>query len=170
MRQFGTVVLLIGVWLLAACGGEERDESRINSGLNLIVPTLQSRNLVEECSDSLIENWADLIYPNSQEFIRESDAFATQASDAAADGLETTWTRLILLRDNMTTYTTPTCLQRQHDELLSRFQAMLETFQQFGVGRITVAEFQDDVKDNNSGIEEHLERLNGFMAEIYGSN
>ncbi|PJF44220.1 MAG: hypothetical protein CUN55_05145 [Phototrophicales bacterium] len=170
MRRALFLGLVLIVALGACGGGEKRNESKIQDPFELIVPTLQPRTIIEGCTDIDIENWADLMLPNLQEFMDESQAYVTQVEKASSDELRDTWNRLVALRDNMTTYPTPTCLERQHDQVLNRLQSILEEYQKFGIGRSSVSDFQEGFNADMKGLEEQIDRLNIVMNELYTTN
>lgn len=169
MNRMLTVLWVVLMVALVACGSD-RDDSTIDSSVELQVPTLMPRNIVVDCSDAAIENWADLMYPNVRDFASKAQSFASTASDTDESALQNSWNQLIVLRDNITIYTTPDCLERQHDQILTRLQAIIEEFQKFGTGRSTVADFQDGIDENVTALEDQLNRLNAFMTELYNNN
>lgn len=168
-RYWMVAGLLMLVIALVACSNDD-DQTKIEDSVELVVPTLPARTLVETCTDPDIENWADLVLPNTNEFKREAQSFATRASNTEEGALEITWVRLIVLRDAVASYPTPTCLDRPHDQLLARLQSVLGEYQSFGIGRSTVADLQEGVASELNSLDEQVRQLNRVMAELYNNN
>lgn len=164
------IMLITLVMLLAACGDGDDGET-ISDTVPIGVPTLQPRIIVEDCTDIAIENWADFIYPNTEEFIAQAQAYGSQGADTESASLTEGYNQLIVLRDDVTTYRTPDCLAGQHQIVLDNMQSVIRTYQGFAVGRLTVGDFRDDLESDIARLQNHLEiDLNRFMTEVYNNN
>lgn len=176
MRQHGCILILVllATMVLVACGGDDGvgdgSESGNSGSLQVTLPPLGERLILQGCTDEMLDDWTDRVFFNVEDFVDDADAFARRANAERRNEIQVAWESFIALRESAYTFPTPECLEATHLQAIRLMQAIIDDFQRFSNAETTTEEFQQAVRPDIDALEDLIGTWTALLIQLYATN
>jgi hypothetical protein len=171
-----TIIALLVMLILAACGQDEDEENRdSNNGDNrvpagTIVLTLlpiPDQTIVPGCPVQELEDWFESTYFSMQGFALDADELVKTANEEDRETLALSLIQLLDLRDVVAQAPTPTCVQESSRQVLSSMEGVVDALQRFANGEIDKDELAEKAAPYLQSLTSLVEALPQSTDPLY---
>lgn len=149
--------------LLAACNPSDDSAGGSSRSLEVTIPGVAQRNIIEGCPPDIFEDWFEKTYFNMQAFVDDAEVNARTANDDRRNEVDFVLDRLVSLRNAVNDVSTPTCVQDRHQQVVSNMQVIIDHFQLFANAEISAQELNERVSRD---IEDLKLIIDTFLEEV----
>lgn len=164
MRNLYIIILLI---VLVACGGDEPSGGGSSLSLEVTIPAVQPRTLVDGCPREELEDWFEVTYFPLRDFVERSQIKSRTARDDRRNEIDVVLDELVAVRDRINSAVTPDCVQTRHLVIVNDMQAIIEDFQLFANAEISAEELETQVAAHIQALRGYIDTLEEEVAPLY---